>query len=256
MRAICPQLEEFCTIYLSTGDEVSAFKQTFAGKRGYVAKTAAKDARAFLFDKNVAERLALMSREALRMKRLDAQAVLERIAQMAFADVTEAVKLRRVNCRYCWGTKFKRQATQAEYEDACTDAFVAAQMAGKDEYEQPEPPPGGLGFRANRPPHPDCPECCGEGHEEVFLQDFDKLSDDVKPLIAGVEHTRYGVKVLFHDQAKSLETLAKCFGLMQPDVAIQIIQQMMPNRGATIVLDEQNIQKATEAYKRLLDGSN
>lgn len=251
-----PDIEKFCVNFIVSGDEVQAYKETFQKKSGYVARTAKRDAAAFkkTHQRYISERLALLSREALRAKRLDAKAVLERIAQIAFADVTEVAKVRRVNCRYCWGPRFRYQMTPAEYDGQCADAFIEAQIK-KTDYVAPEKPPGGLNFVISRPPHPDCPECAGEGVAELFVQDFSKVSEDVKPLIAGVEHTRYGIKVSFHSQTSALETLAKSFGLLQPDIVNVIVQQMAPKE-EKFVFDASNQEQAAETYKRLINGSN
>ena len=255
MSPINPKIEKFVFSYLASGDEVAAFKEAFKDSKNFVARNAKRDARALLLDKDVASRLAMASREALRMKRLDAKAVLERIAQIAFADVTSVAKVRRVNCRHCWGKGFKRMGTQGEHDEACMRAIVQAQVKGLNEYEEPPLPPGGLGFDGKRPPHPDCPECFGEGIAEVHLADFDKVSDDVKPLISNVKEGKYGIEVGFHSQTEALKILANCFGLMQPDVAVQIIQQMLPNQEKEVVTVE-NMAEAQERYQRLIDGSN
>ncbi|TNF65166.1 hypothetical protein FBF48_10560 [Streptococcus salivarius] len=241
-------IEKFCATYLACGDEVKAYVEAFHDQPKFSQKQAKGMAARMLKRPDVCERLALMSREALRMQRLDARRVLERLAQIAFADLTEVVKVRRVNCRYCWGKNHRRQSTQGEYDDLCADALVEAQRKKEATYNLPELPPGGLGFDATRPPHPDCPECNGEGHAESFIQDFDKLSDDVKPLIAGVEQTKYGLKVTLHNQMTALETLTKCFGLNQPDIVLTILRQMMPPEEKAVI----TIENAEDMYRRFL----
>lgn len=241
-------VEKFCMAYLACGDHLRAYRETFADQPGFMTSKAKFQAAAMMKRPDVNERLALMSREALRTQRLDARKVLERLAQIAFADASEVVRVRRVNCRHCWGKKFKRQSTQGEYDDACADALVAAQCEGKETYDVPPEPAGGLGFDLTRPPHPDCPECGGEGYAECFIEDFSKISDDVKPLIAGVEQTKYGLKVTLHNQMDAIKTLANCFGLTQPDVVLAVIQQMKPKTEKTVITYED----AEETYRRLI----
>jgi hypothetical protein len=247
-------IDEFCVRYLACRNEIQAYREVFKGRADFDGKLSPAMARQFFKSAPVANRLAEKSAEILAGKRLDAKAILERLAKLAFADSGEIVKVRRVNCRHCWGKKFRRQMTQGEYDDQCADALDRAMREGKEDYNVPPEPVGGLGFQATRAPHPDCPECGGEGFPEVFIQDFDKVSDDAKPLIAGAKMGKYGLEVSLHSQADALTQLAKCFGLMQPEVAIQIIQQFLPAAGEKEVFDTENVAEAAEIYQRIANG--
>lgn len=254
MSPINPDVEKFCEIYIATGNEVHAYRKVFYGRDSFIAKSAKSDASAFLRSVDVRNTLALKTRAALRPYRLEGKAVLDRLAQIAFANITEVVKVRRVNCRHCWGKKFKYQYTPGEYDQMCVDSFIDAQNKKTEAaWTKPPVPEGGLKFDATRKPHPDCPECRGEGYAETFIEDFDKISDDVKPLIASVENTKYGLKVTFHSQTQALETLAKCFGLLQPDVAMTFIQQMMPQPVESEIFEARTYEQQHETYKRLLN---
>lgn len=57
-------------------------------------------------------------------------------------------------CRHCWGIDHKYQWIQREYDRKLADALSGGKI--------PEWL-GGIGYTRTKPPHPDCPECNGDG---------------------------------------------------------------------------------------------
>ena len=55
---------------------------------------------------------------------------------------------------------------------------------------------------------------------EVAFTPTDKLSDDVKKTISGIEHGKYGIKVSTCDKIKALELLGKHIGLFADNVKL------------------------------------
>lgn len=55
---------------------------------------------------------------------------------------------------------------------------------------------------------------------EVAFTPTDKLSDDVKKTISGIEHGKYGIKVSTCDKIKALELLGKHIGLFTESVKV------------------------------------
>src|SRR3954454_18950418 len=100
---------------------------------------------------------------------------------IATADPTQIVSVRRCNCRWCWGTNFEYQRTDWELERDL-NRFLAANRKGQTFNQM-----GGGGFVKSRDPNPECPICQGEGEELVRITDFRKLSARERNLIAGIK---------------------------------------------------------------------
>lgn len=125
---------------------------------------------------------------------------------IAFADANEIMELRRECCRHCHGYDHNYQWTQAEYMAATTRAIDAGKA--------PPDGLGGFGFDSNLPPHPECPECGGNGWERAHIHDTRRLKGRARRLYAGIQKTKDGFKVITRDQEKALDNLAKYFGML------------------------------------------
>lgn len=183
-------------------------------RAGYSQKNAVSLSSQLLADSRIQNAIAerkqwLAANEA---PSVDAARVLQEWAAIATGDTTEIVKARRLNCRHCWGFNFKYQRTDAEYAKECAEEMQMASAMGRDaELDQFG---GGNGFRYTADPNPDCPECSGEGVEDVFIADFRKLSPRQRKLIAGVKQGKHGIEVQFRDQDAALKNLAQYLGLL------------------------------------------
>ena len=134
--------------------------------------------------------------------------VLREYQALADADPSKIVNVRRVNCRHCWGVNHAYQWKAREYAEACDRAT---------DPKDPRPLPvcdGGFGFRRNAEPNPDCPECDGEGVEDVFYNDTASLTGPERKLIASVKRTKDGVEIKMRDQDAALKVLAQYRGLL------------------------------------------
>ena len=187
------------------------FNATQAAIRaGYSEKTAYSIGANLL--KKVEIENAINEAIADRRKRLriDADTVLFQWWQIANADPNELTQLRRFNCRYCWGDDHEYQWTPKQYERACLDAQ-------KDDQAEPYNL-GGSFYEKKRAPHPDCPECGGDGAEQVYFADTTELSPQAKLLYQGVEQTKFGVKINMADQMKALDNVARHLGMFKDTV--------------------------------------
>ncbi len=138
---------------------------------------------------------------------LTPQWVLQRWKEIALADPGDVIAHRRVNCRHCNGLDHHYQWTEFEYERAVNDAMTAKPMR-----ELPDAL-GGFGFVRNGQPHPACPDCAGEGLEDVFIPDTRHLKGNAKRLYAGIKKTKDGIQVLTRDQDAALHNIAKFLGM-------------------------------------------
>lgn len=148
------------------------------------------------------EKMAEVSREAV----VDAAFVLREWIALATADPSKIAQVRRVNCRYCWGIGNRYQWGAREYAEECDNAI-----------NKQQPPPdcfGGFGWRRNGEPCPTCPECCGEGVEDIFFADTESLTGNERKLISSIKRTRDGLEIKMRDQDAAVTNLAKYLGML------------------------------------------
>jgi hypothetical protein len=157
--------------------------------------------------------------------------LVERLWAIARANPNELTSWRVSCCRHCWGIGHRKQRTNGEWEadrayfelhghmpirkkrkDEKADEYEAYRLSRHTWDAQ-----GGPGFDARRPPHHDCPECLGEGHGRMVLNDTRSLSDEARALFAGVKETKEGIEVKLHDQLAALEKLMRHLGAYERD---------------------------------------
>lgn len=132
---------------------------------------------------------------------------------LAYADVNELVEHRREACRYCYGTDHRYQSTPEEMRRA-RDEHAAKIAELKDKsggvaFAPAFDEQGGVGFDPRREPHPDCPECYGEGRAKVHFHDTRNLSPAALALYEGAEITKDGIKIKTSSRDGAREKLAK-----------------------------------------------
>lgn len=148
--------------------------------------------------------------------RISADAVLRQAWDITFADERELVEIRVGCCRHCWGEGFKYQRTMSEFNSA-RERFLVDQRIGKVPKEDEFDEKGGIGYNPLRPPHPECPECRGDGHAREVIHDTRYLSPQAAAIYAGVKRTKDGMQVLMHSKEAFAEKLWKHLGLYQKD---------------------------------------
>lgn len=176
---------------------------------------------------------------------MEAAELIREMARIVRADPNEIVEYRRVNCRHCWGGGYHYQyTTQAKLDQAVHQheedqrrkkkAFDESPEALCGDYVATEFVHGGIGFDATREPNPDCPECSGEGHGEVFVKDTRLLSPAARALFAGVKISKDGVEIKMHSKDKQMEMMARILGLLKDslklDVADDIVERLLAGR--------------------------
>lgn len=201
----------------------------------------------------IAERKQRLADDALGLGGVDAKAVVAEWVRIAFADATKIAHVRRLNCRHCYGFNHAYQWTDAEFARAQAEEMQDAIHAGREMntalFE------GGPGFRLTADPHPDCPECGGEGLEDVYVADMRKLPKALRRMVASVERTKNGVKVTMRDQDEALSRLANFLGL-----TVQKNEHSGPGGGAIPVAQvnytlPSDPQEASRAYQMLMEGN-
>lgn len=142
----------------------------------------------------------------------------------SFADPRELVEYVRRCCRYCYGKGHKYQLRpsemeerEAQYKAAQTEAKQAGQEIGPfDEL-------GGVGYDGKRKPHPDCPECDGEGYGHAHFKDTGDLSPAALALYEGVKEGKDGTEIKIASQKGYRELTAKLFNMsVEPAVEVTV----------------------------------
>jgi phage terminase small subunit len=139
---------------------------------------------------------------------------------IATADPTQIISVRRCNCRWCWGLNHEYQRTDWELERDL-NRFIAANRQGITFNEM-----GGGGFVKSRDPNPECPICLGDGEEVVRITDFRKLSARQKNLISGIKVGKGGVvtEIKFHDKVQAINIFAKIAGMITEKKVLRVLE--------------------------------
>lgn len=183
-------------------------------RAGYSAKTAQEQSSRLLSNVMVRKAVSAARKDQQERTEITADRVLREAWNILTADARELVQVKVGCCRHCWGEGHRYQRTVAEYNHDHAE-WLAKQSAGKAQEDFEEQ--GGIGYNPLRPPHPECPECCGDGCSRVVLADTRKISPAAAALYAGAEQTKYGLKVVMHDKVAAMEKLFKHLGLYEKD---------------------------------------
>jgi phage terminase small subunit len=236
------------------GDKLPAYQ--VALNAGYAPRTAVAMASELLAKPNIKAAIAERKRErvnaALGLGNVDAKSVVAEWVRIAFADPTRITHVRRLNCRHCWGFSFAYQRTDAELAKDQAQEMQDAVFNGREFkahlFE------GGGGFRMTKDPNPQCPECDGEGIEDVYVADMRRLPPELRRLVASVEQTRNGVKVTMRNQDDALQRIAQFLGLL-----VNKNEHSGPNGGPVPVAAvnytlPSDPMEASRAYQLLMEG--
>lgn len=135
--------------------------------------------------------------------------------EAATLDRNELMEVRRTCCRYCHGGSHQYQETPAEHRSRqAAHALLLKATPQKEWARLPEfDALGGSGYDRRKDPHPDCPECWGDGETLVIFKDTRKLSKAARGLYEGVKITKDGFEMKIADPQKARENLAKYLGM-------------------------------------------
>ena len=192
-------------------------------RAGYSKRSAQSTSSSLLSNPIVAAAIKLKLDEIAKRNGIEQDLVMQTVKALVTGDTNELVEYRRNSCRYCWGEGHLYQFTPAEFErhkDAHVEECDKASILGN---EPPEfDPKGGVGFNPKREPHPECPECFGDGVGQVFIKDTRHLSEAGKVLYAGAKVSKDGEEIKLHDRIKGLEMLARHEGFYNDKVAVDM----------------------------------
>lgn len=162
--------------------------------------------------------------EALKAEcRVEILDIVRRYLDIVESDVNELVQHRRVCCRHCYtfGLGEKRTPSEMRAAKAFWDQRVTEVLADpRKPAVGPFDPAGGDDFDPTLDPDPDCVECFGKGHTEVWMADTRDLSRTGRALYAGVKTTKNGTEMLMHSKEKALEMLGRHLGMFTDVIEI------------------------------------
>lgn len=190
----------FCQQY------VVDFNGTQAAIRaGYSEKTAQEQSSVLLSKPMIKAYVDELKQQLATKAELTPLWVLEQWKKTALADPNELTQLRRTCCRHCHGYDHAYQWTDAEYVKAVNTAIDNGKEAPSAD--------GGIDFDINAAPHPNCPECGGDGIESVYLADTRKLKGNARHLYLGVKKTKNGIEIMQRNKDEALANIAKFLGM-------------------------------------------
>lgn len=245
-RKLTPKQSLFVKEYLKDLNATQA-----AIRAGYSKHTANEIGAENLSKPSISEAIAAaMEKRGARIE-MDADAVLRHWVEIATADANELMEMRRVCCRYCHGIGHRYQRTPAELENLQKQHAAACAEASNENREPPEyDEQGGGGYDRRKPPHPDCPECFGEGELLPFFKDTRDLSPAARKLYTGVKMTKEGLQVLTQDQGAALANVARHLGMFVDKGQIDLTTKGQPLQAVAPQITADQI---AEALKKVDD---
>lgn len=194
-------------------------------RAGYSAKTARQAGAENLSKPVIAGAIEEAQKKVAAGAGITAERVLKEIWNIATADPRDLVEHKVGCCRYCWGSEFRFQRTDREFDDAKRENEHARKTLAIEKRPPPFKPLGGKGFHRNREPNPECPECGGDGVGRTVIHDTRKISAGAASLFAGIKETKEGIEVKVHSKDASLEKLCRHLSLfndkMQVDATVR-----------------------------------
>lgn len=211
------QMIEFVQIYLTSYNQTRSYMAAYNCQK---YATASVEATKLMADPKVRKYLYERMEAAFKRTEIAQQELIQLYTHLAYGDMNELVEFRREACRYCHGEGHKYQRTPAEREDALADYerqkrdAIVANKSGAELVFEPFKELGGVGYNPNLRPHPECPECHGEGVGKMHFHDTRYLSPAAKALYDGAKIGKDGIEIkTSRDGAR--EKLAKILKLYE-----------------------------------------
>ena len=226
--------ERFCLEYV-----IDHFAARAARNAGYCEKSARQQGYDLLTNPYIRRRIADLERAAAEKLHIEHHDLLKRLLDTATGDVNDLIRVERRCCRFCQGEGHEYQwRTEREHKRA-VDALLDEKSGGDTQAlialgdridaggrvpGMPEDT-GGFGFDATAAPHPDCPECHGEGIATVHVTDTREVL--AHPLYDGLKQTKDGIEIKIADRSKALEQVARHLAFFNDKVEIGVSEELL-----------------------------
>lgn len=201
-----PYLQErFVQEYVLSGNVRKAYVAAFGEAASAKPERAGRD---LLRNPSVMARLHVHQHAVATMSVKSTEALVRELEEMVDADINEFITVKTGACRYCHGVGgLYLWRDMAEYEAAVHKAV---------ELRKPTPElGGGVGYRFDAGPNPNCPQCEGEGIQRVFVRETEDVSPGARKLFKGIECYPDGSikKILLADQLAARQELHRIRGM-------------------------------------------
>lgn len=238
----------FCDHYARYRNATQAYTAAFDTNASY--DTRRNEGARLIVRPDIQRAIKARSLAAVNDVGVDVGWLLNHFLAIATADPRELIGLKVGCCRFCYGEGHLYQWREREY----LEAIAKAEFNATNYPDRKEPLPdiaGGFGFNATHPPHPDCPQCHGEGQERFVPRDTDNLSDQALLLYGGVKAKKDGYEIIIADRTKAAELVGRILGAFNDKVKIS-----GAIGGLMAVADLRNVdpQEAAKAYRDLING--
>ena len=207
-KALEPRQQRFVDEYLVDLNGTQAYMRAEPGTTEKSARTLASR---MLAKVNVQAAIAQAQQMQQNRLQVDADRVVQEAWLIATADPRELVEVKTGCCRHCYGEGHKLQRTVGEM-NAAREQWSVKQKPLEEFDEQ-----GGIGFDPLLDPHPECPDCCGDGMARPVIKDTRYLSPQARALFAGAKMGKHGIEIQMHSKLDAIEKLAKHLGLYAKD---------------------------------------
>ena len=150
--------------------------------------TAVANASRLLANANVAREVSMLIEERAARTRIEADAVLQRLWQIATADPRKLAELHVIRCADCWQLGNGAEGQHEAESDA----------AGQRDRVDPQ-----------------CRSCHGRGQPQAVFRDSRTLEPEVACLVAGIRNTPSGPEYRIHDQLQALVKVGEHLGMFR-----------------------------------------
>ena len=223
---LTPKIQEFIGHVCDGVNHTESYERAFDTSR-MKRTTIYRNAHDLRHDPDVSAEIERRMNEKRAASIRNSADVANEFLRIGFADPGEIVQHRRLCCRHCHGVNHAYQwRDDAEFERAVRMWEQAEEerlsKPGRKTAGRPAPIDiGGYGFRHSRSPHPECPQCDGEGTPDVFIADTTKMTPEQRRLIERVKVTKDGIEIRFRNQSDALTKAGQMLGGFKQTVVLQ-----------------------------------
>lgn len=241
LEELSPKEIEFCEAYLACFNGTRAWLSTFTAKSEHSAAVQASEK---LRKPEIRAYVAKRMKQAFDNAEGASEKLIQTYLNVAYADANELVEYRRDSCRFCHGKDHLYQFTPQEMRDRRAQWEREAEEAENDGKDMaPFDELGGVGFNPKNEPHPECPECHGEGKGRVLFKDTRNLSPAGLSLYAGAKIGKDGIEIKTASQERAREMLARILKLFEDKTEVNLTLDMS-------TLEEKFAAKMRAAHER------
>lgn len=245
-KKLTPQEEMFAIELAASGNQAEAYRKAYPGSSNWLPASLYSKASVLAAREKVSARVDELRAIAAKQNELGVAELLRMHVEIATADARELVEYRRIPCRHCHGKDHRYQFTPAEMERA-------RERHEEEQAEAKSPKPfdekGGVGYTKKRAPHPDCPECHGDGLGEMLVSDTRKLSRVGAQLYEGVKLGKEGLEVKTRSRGDSLAAIGRHRGFFEKDNKVDVVVTSHEELEATFA---EKMKRATERQAEVI----